>query len=220
MIDPCASGVAFKELAPGAHRFEVWATNASGLTAESSASHAWTVVGAPETTLATDLTTPTESTSARFEVSADQTGSTFVCTLDGEVLDPCHSPVEFSDLGDGDHRFEVRATNGYGLTDETPASAVWTVVVAPETTPESMSIDPNDSSKATFTFTGSDNSSQPSDLKFECALDGGEFVPCGSSHTVDGLAPGGHTFEVRAINRAGNVDPTPLRYEWTVEATP
>ena len=55
----------------------------------------------------------------------------------------------------------------------------------------------------TFTF-----SSQPG-TSFECRLDSGSYVPCGSPKTTSHLADGSHTFSVRARDAAGNVDPTP-----------
>ncbi|HEX8437265.1 DUF4215 domain-containing protein [Archangium sp.] len=48
---------------------------------------------------------------------------------------------------------------------------------------------------------------------FECSLDGGAYVPCPEEYTVE---PGKHTLLVRAVDPAGNVDPEPAKYEWTV----
>jgi hypothetical protein len=52
--------------------------------------------------------------------------------------------------------------------------------------------------------------------RFECSVDGGGFAPCVSPFTLDKLRKGQHVVEVRAIDVAGNVDPTPARAEFRV----
>src|SRR6185295_9368385 len=56
--------------------------------------------------------------------------------------------------------------------------------------------------------------------RFECSLDAGEFGECSSSRSYSDLADGEHTFAVRAIDPAGNVDSTPEVRTWTVDTTP
>src|ERR687888_145135 len=53
---------------------------------------------------------------------------------------------------------------------------------------------------------------------FECSLDAVGFYPCTSPRTYDDLAPGSHTFRVRAIDAAGRVDLSPASLTWTVPA--
>src|SRR5436853_20091 len=62
----------------------------------------------------------------------------------------------------------------------------------------------------TFTF------SSPEDGGFECSLDGAEWSACSAPQSYDGLADGDHRFEVRALNRPLNPDPTPASSEFTV----
>ncbi|MGH3145481.1 MAG: TolB family protein, partial [Rubrobacter sp.] len=50
------------------------------------------------------------------------------------------------------------------------------------------------------------------DTIFECKLDGGAFAPCESPKEYADLSEGPHTFQVRAINAAGNADPTPATH--------
>jgi hypothetical protein len=51
--------------------------------------------------------------------------------------------------------------------------------------------------------------------EFECRLDRGRFEPCDPPDRVR-VGPGRHRFRVRAIDLAGNVDPTPARRTWRV----
>ncbi len=55
---------------------------------------------------------------------------------------------------------------------------------------------------------------------FECSLDGAAFVPCTSPQAFSGLELGDHTLAVRATDVAGNVEPVPAVYAWTIVAAP
>jgi hypothetical protein len=65
--------------------------------------------------------------------------------------------------------------------------------------------------KAKFFFSGSGGAGG---LTFECKLDDGAFRSCGSPIFYKRLKPGRHSFEVRAVDRAGNKDPIPASYQW------
>jgi hypothetical protein len=52
-------------------------------------------------------------------------------------------------------------------------------------------------------------------VSFECSLDGGPFAACASPATYAGLLDGTHSFDVRAIDSAGNTDGSPARASWT-----
>src|SRR5205823_1415239 len=54
---------------------------------------------------------------------------------------------------------------------------------------------------------------------FQCALDAAAYAACTSPVSYSGLAAGSHAFAVRAIDAAGNVDPTPATRTWTVIVT-
>jgi CSLREA domain-containing protein len=67
------------------------------------------------------------------------------------------------------------------------------------------------SRKAKFKFSSSEPGS-----KFECKLDRKRFKRCSSPKTYKGLKPGKHVFKVRAVDKAGNVDPTPAKKKFKV----
>ena len=121
-------------------------------------------------------------------------------------------------MADGNHSFQVRATDPAGNTDPTPASYAWTVdtTTPPDTTPPDTTITAapparSSSSMASFSFTATEAGSS-----FACRLDGGAFAPCVSPRSYSALGFGNHNFEVRATDAAGNTDPTPASYAWTV----
>jgi hypothetical protein len=73
----------------------------------------------------------------------------------------------------------------------------------------------SNASTARFLFT-----SDEAAVHFECRLDGGAFTACDSPLNLASLAPGGHTFAVRAIDWAGNADASPATQSWTIPGTP
>ena len=141
----------------------------------------------------------------------------FQCMLDGGAWATCSSPQTYAGLSTGSHTFKVRAVDGNGNVDPTPATASWTFV---DTTPPTTSIasppaDPSYLPNASIAFTGSDNSGADGIDHFECQLDGGGFAPCASPATYSGLSVGAHSFEVYAVDRGGN-DSTTAQANWTV----
>lgn len=93
----------------------------------------------------------------------------------------------------------------------------------------------NTENTSLFTFTGSDNVTAAEDLLFECRLIESDpteppeppdptqppapelaFISCPNPWQVTIIEDGTWTFEVRAIDRAGNVDPTPVSHTFTV----
>ncbi|MFP5452315.1 MAG: M4 family metallopeptidase, partial [Thermoleophilia bacterium] len=61
-------------------------------------------------------------------------------------------------------------------------------------------------------------SSEPGST-FECRLDNASFAPCTSPAELSALTEGPHTFRVRAIDAAGNVDQSPAEVTFTVDLT-
>jgi hypothetical protein len=85
----------------------------------------------PETTIRSgpDQGVVVTSTSASFGLSSSEAGS-FQCRLDGSAWRSCASPATYSNLSHGSHVLDVRAVDGAGNVDATPASRAWTVVAA------------------------------------------------------------------------------------------
>jgi len=141
--------------------------------------------------------------------------STFECSLDGAAFTACASPVKFSGLADGLHAFEVRATDRAENVEPTPVSYTWTInTVPPVTKIESEPSALSNVKSSSFAFVADEAST------FECSLDGSAFKKCVSPVTFTGLADGSHTFAVRATDRAGNVEPTPVSYAWRIDTVP
>jgi hypothetical protein len=211
---PCSSPVSYSGLGEGAHIFRVAAIDTAGNLDPMPAEHYWTIdLTPPDTEIAPEPPAVT-GPQASFSFEADE-DATFECRLDGGAWVECSSPRFYSDLAGGSHTFEVAAIDAAGNTDPTPASWGWTVDLSP---PDTQITDgppaDDDSGTAAFTFEATEDST------FACSLDGGPFVACTSPKTYTALAPGPHSFQVRATDALGNTDPTPASWAWTVDVSP
>ncbi len=177
----------------------------------------------PETTInsgpADGETITTDSTS--FGFASGEANSTFECKLDGGSFQTCSSPRQLNSLANGAHTFHVRATDEAGNTDESPAMRTFTVNVGGggDTTPPETTIDSGPTAGSTIndatpTFGFSSNEAGST---YECQLDNGGFSACTSPFTTATLSDGSHTFEVRAIDPAGNIDASPASRNFTVD---
>jgi streptogramin lyase len=86
----------------------------------------------------------------------------------------------------------------------------------PDTPPETTITKrpPNKSKKrqVKFRFTASEPGAS-----FRCKLDRRPFRPCNSPHKLRHLKRGRHTFKVRAVDAAGNADPSPARDKFKIK---
>jgi Right handed beta helix region/Protein of unknown function (DUF1565) len=80
----------------------------------------------PDTSVFSGPSGTVASDSASFSLSSEP-GETFQCRIDGGFSAFCSSPEVYSDLSDGFHVFDVRATDVAGNVDPTPASRSWTI---------------------------------------------------------------------------------------------
>lgn len=83
---------------------------------------------APQTILRHKPPKRTSDRTPTFRFSADEAGVSFECKLDGKRFRACRSPFTTKTLAFGAHRFQVRARDGEGRVDPTPASAGFRVV--------------------------------------------------------------------------------------------
>jgi len=160
---------------------------------------------------------PAGTTIGRAELNGTDANQSFITGAsgpEGVAVDGAH--VYWANNGnDTGGTIGRAALNGTDVNQAfvTGAGGAWFVAVGPLDT--AISAGPSGtvgSSTASFSFSGS----EPGGL--ECRLDGGSFAACSSPTSYAGLADGAHSFEVRATDAAGNVDPTPASREWTVNS--
>ena len=159
------------------------------------------------------------STSPSFSFTASELPATYECARDGSAAFTTRSsPYALTGLSDGSHSLAVRAKDSLGNLGSATTRSFTVDVTPPDTNPLDGPAEGSEwpSSGATFTF-----SSPESTATFECRLDAGAFAPCTSPKALTNIANGDHTFQVRAVDAAGNNDATPATRGWrSIRSTP
>jgi hypothetical protein len=211
------------ELGDGAHTFAVRAVDLLGPD-DTPATRSFTVdTTGPVATIDSGPNGPTSDPTPRFDFSSSEPGSTFECNVDGGGFGPCEGPgdshIVDPPLADGPHTFAVRAIDQFdNVGAPTPPRGFTVDTASPNTAIDSGPNGTTGDDTPTFGF----SSNEPGST-FQCRVDGGAFGPCsgpGDSHTIAPLADGPHSFEVRAVDAAGNRDTDPPIRVFTVDTAP
>lgn len=101
------------------------------------------------------------------------------------------------------------------------SAASSSLVIAIDTAPPTVTIVPplalSNSTSQSIVFSASDNGGTIS--HYLCQWDAGAFATCSSPVSASTLAPGAHTFTVKAVDTAGNTS-APVSTGWTIDVTP
>jgi hypothetical protein len=198
--EACSSPHDVEGLDDGDHEFGVRARDAAGNESEPATRAFGVDATAPETKIDSAPPEFTNDPDATFTFSADDPEASFECRLVEGAWEACGSPKSYDDLEDGEHTFEVRATDEAGNVEDPPARHTWTVdTAAPGVTITKGPSGPHGSRTATFEFASEDE-----DAVLACRLDQGAWTACSSPHVVRELTEGDHVFRVRARDAAGN----------------
>lgn len=218
----CSSPKSYSGLDQGPHTFEVRARDAAGNIDQTPATRSFTVdTVAPTLTLDSGPSGPTPDSTPSFGF-APESGAAVECSVDsgtpnfGACSDPAsHTPTQ--SLTDGAYTFRVRATDSAG--NEASRERSFSVDTAiPETAITDGPTGLTTNNSPAFEF-----SSPEAGVSFECRLDSSEpaaWQICSSSELLPPLSEGAHTFEVRARDAAGNVDPSPASRSFRVDTVP
>jgi hypothetical protein len=135
-------------------------------------------------------------------------GATFECKVGGSAWAGCASPFTTAPLPDGSTTFRVRASDGWGNVDPTPATRSFRVdTTAPQTRLTDHPPKRTTKRKVAFAFTSERGAT------FACNLDRTGWKACASPRTYR-VAKGWHRFWVMAVDKAGNNDPTPATFRF------
>ena len=228
---PCSGASAHTPAAPlsdGPHSFRVRATDAA--TNQASAIRSFSVDTAAPPGPQLSATVPASpandnnpkvigsapaATTIKLYTSADCSGSPLATGTAAEL--EAGIAVSVPD----DSTTDFRATSTTAAENTSGCSEPLTYVEdssAPETQIDSKPAALTNSATADFAFSGSDGAGSGV-ASFECRRDSGAWAPCTSPQQYTELSEGAHEFEARAIDAAGNVDPSPAAFAWAVDTT-
>ncbi len=213
---PCTSPQSYTNLADGQHTFQVRAADGAGQTGPADR-YRWTVMNAAPVANDQALTMDQGSALAIHLEASDSDPLTYKTGMPahGVLLGtpPALTYVPDSDFV-GEDSFTFVASDGLVESNVATVSISVNGAAWPDTIITAVPDNPSTSGDADFTFTSTGGQGA---VHFECSLDSAAFAPCTSPQSYTELADGSHTFSVRAVDAAGNVDPTPATYTWTVQ---
>lgn len=227
-VESGVGSVRLQALMPGLHTFSVAAIDAAGNIDPSPATHAWEVdTATPVTTIAQGPYKYSSERSAHFEFITSRKGCSLQYSLDGITYRPASHSLGMYDLPDGQHTLRVYATDAHGQVEPSPSVYTWVVdTQPPETVVQQWFFSPVERGVALFSVgiaAAPSGSVDPIfDYQYQVCSDacsewllGPKSARMGAGYElrVAGLAVGKHLVNVRASDRAGNTDPTPVAVE-------
>lgn len=168
---------------------------------------------APKLTITTRPRELDNRADVEIAFEADET-ATFTCQLDEGEAEACTSPWVFEGIADGPHTIRITATDDVDNAS-TETIAFTLDLIVPETSLLSGPPEISQLTDVTFVFRSDDPQA-----RFECRLGSAGFEACTSPLQMTAVAEGSYVFEVRAVDPAGNVDPSPVQVAFTLDRTP
>ena len=207
----CSNGrISLTHVANGEHVVIVKATDVSGNSGTTT--YGWTVDRLrPDVVILDYPRKLSKEHISAFNLWSSEGPGFFGCSLDGGVEMPCFGAPNFYGLREGRHSLKVWSVD-LAYNRSIPVTYVWKIDrTAPVLSLLGGPIEGSSSEPSDVTF----NVSQSEKGQLWCSLDHVQFTTCKSPIHYGGLSAGEHTFEVYAVDAAGNQSLIAER-AWTV----
>ena len=215
-------------LSPGSHTLIVAAVDAAGNTDPEPATYEWDVdFGPPITTIAVGPNKYTPERTAHFEFFTSKDGCRIFYSLDGsDFVDTGGHSLGLYDLSDGTHRLRVYSSDSFGRVEPSPGVYTWVVdTVPPSTVLHQWFLSPTEPGVAVLSVgVSAAGSDAAAELIFDYQYQICSSATCSAWHLgpktsrlgsgyelrIAGLNNGTNHVAIRASDRAGNTDPSPV----------
>ena len=214
----CQSPLDITNLSIGEHTIQVFAIDELDNTS-APISYTWeTRVAPPVVAIVHAPEAETNSTEASigFVAQSDVTIAGYECSVDNAAFSSCVSPLNLTNLVDGNHTVSVRATDEFGQLSNTATHNWFIDSTAPVLVFTEVPDPVIDVPDALVKFMVTENGSGIASI--ECQFDGQDFEECQSPYEAADMSEGPHSFTVRATDRLGNVSDA-ISTGWEVNLT-
>ncbi len=193
IVVPCSlSSYATAGLKEGPHIIKIAATDKSNNV--KTTQYSWTVDLTPPTvSILRSPLNPTTENSPTFNISSNETNSTFLCKLDSQSQQTCNAWPKYTNLPDGNHTFTAWAVDQAGNTSA-PASSSW----LQDATAPTISV--NGPTSINYGTSPSWTEAANETVTFYCSKDGGTYKLCPSPTLMDKPSVGTHTITWYAVD--------------------
>jgi hypothetical protein len=224
-FEACESGKQYQNLSDGERTFRVRAVDEADNADPSPASRTFVVDTEAPTAR---LTSPPDGALVRDEVAIGAEASDNIqvrrtefvidILINGKVVDsdrsfPYETTWDSNLVSDGEHTITVRVYDEAGNMAESQPRTIRVDNTAPDTIVRRSPNDLTNGRTATFEF----SSPNEENVTFECSIDDDPFETCDSPKEYTSLSDGEHVFRVRALDEAGNRDPSPAERRFVID---
>lgn len=214
----CTSPKSYSGLADGNHTFSVKVTDQADNNDPTPDTYTWTIDTLPPSISINPVDSPTNSINQTITGTVEEGAKVYVVTDTTASDGPANAigttwSYNITGLVEGVNNITVTATDLAG-NPETAKSSITLDTIAPNTYITNQPPNLSNSNSATFEFTSTEDNST-----FQCEIDDSGYTTCSNSKSYSGLTDGSHTFDVTVTDQAGNADPTPASYTWTVDTS-
>ncbi|MDW0205766.1 MAG: hypothetical protein QOK54_10570, partial [Nitrososphaeraceae archaeon] len=205
-FSPCASPLQLNNLSLGAHTMEVRAEDKIGNEGQSPIVFLWTIASPPPTPPPAQAPIPQNITTPP--------------PAQAPIPQNITTPPQTAPLVSENQTTVSNATAERPKSVQQPDTRIISAVDGAGNAVANDGVTPSNSIVFVLSSSSDDIQQGTTFNSFECSIDGSSFTDCTSPAQFSNLADGAHILEARSTDNAGNEDPSPASFTWTVDSLP